>query len=375
MKNLKNILIYGAIILLCIAAFTGYMLKSRSEKASTPVADTTVSESVSTTAKQTVSSQQSESSVIQEKVLPKHVEEVMAKSTVVPDANPLIGIGRGEDYEKVTVEAIENAGGLKDIIKKGQTVLIKPNICTYAEAGSPQITDYRVVREIASMVTQLGASKVIIAEGTIVGNAFADSFLAINKYDTIEGVELVNLNAFDKEDCYELKPQRSMTGKALFIPKIYMDVDVVISVAKLKTHFQPDAVVSLVLKNAIGVPPGNIYGLGSKDGLHNLGLKESIVDINKIRKPDFCVIEGIVGGEGNGPLSNTPVKSDIIFAGRDPVAIDTVALNFMGFSVDMIPHVGMAGRQNLGISDIDKIKIAGADLNSIKMSFAKAVSP
>lgn len=372
MKNMKNIIIYGAIILLCIAAFTGYMLKSRSEKVSALPPDTTVSESVPAASESVpAASQQTESSAVAEKTTPNHVEEVMAKAAVEPDANPLIGIGRGEDYGKVTVEAIENAGGLKDIVKKGDTVLIKPNICTLAEAGSPKITDYRVVREIVSMVTQLGASKVIIAEGTIAGNSFSASFLSINKYDTIEGVELVNLNAFGKEDCYELQPQGSLTGKALFIPKIYMDADVVITVAKLKTHFQPDAVVSLTLKNAYGVPPGNIYGLGYKDGLHSLGLKESIIDLNKIRKPDFAVIEGIVGGEGYGPLDNTPVKSDIIFAGRDLVALDTVALNFMGFSVDMIPHVKLAGEQKLGISDINKIKIVGADLNSIKMKFAR----
>lgn len=366
MKNIKNMVVYGIIIFLCIAAFVGYITTNKSGKSSTVM--NKVESEKNTEAATTVQKAGTQPEKIDADKL-KHVEEVMKKAVEAPDPSPVIGIGRGEDYAKVTVEAVDNAGGFKDKIKKGDIVLIKPNICTMAEAGSPFITDYRVVQEIANMAVQYGASKVIVADGTISGNAFSPTFLKLNKYDTVKGVELIDFNDFSKENCYELKPDKSLTGKALLIPKIYMDADVVISVAKLKTHFQPDAVVSLSLKNAIGVPPGKIYGVGSKTGLHNLGLKESIVDLNKIRKPDFAMIEGIVGGEGDGPLRNTPVKSNIIFAGKDLVALDTVATNFMGFNVEEIPHLKLASDEKMGISDVSKIKIVGADLNAIKMDF------
>lgn len=299
----------------------------------------------------------------------QHVQVLLKRAMAEPGSNPIVGIGRGTDYAKVTLAAVENAGGLNAIVKKGDLVLIKPNICGFAAAGSPTITDYRTVQAIVKLAVKLGASKIVIAEGTITGNAFDSSNLGFNKYDKIPGVELVNLNAVTKEDCYKLKPQKSLTGAELFIPKIFMDADVVINVAKLKTHFQPDAVVSLSLKNSFGVPPGSIYGTAYKNGLHTLGLKEAIIDINRIRKPDFSVIEGIVGGEGYGPLYNTPVKSNIVFAGRDLAALDTVVLTFMGYTVDQIPHVELAGKEGLGITDLTKIKIVGADLNGIKMKF------
>lgn len=234
-------------------------------------------------------------------------------------------------------------------------------------AGSPTITDYRTVEIIVKQAAELGASKIVIAEGTITGNAFSDYFLQANKYDSIQGVELINLNALGKEDCYKLKPLKSLTGAELYIPKIFMDADVVINVAKLKTHHL--SVVSLTLKNSFGVPPGKIYGTGYKNGLHILGINEAIVDLNRIRKPDFAVIEGIVGGEGYGPLYNTPVKSNIVFAGTDLAALDTVALTFMGFTIDQIPHVALAGTEGLGITDLEKIKIVGTNLNAIKMRF------
>lgn len=152
-----------------------------------------------------------------------------------------------------------------------------------------------------------------------------------------------------------------------------MDADVVIGAAKLKTHFQSDAVVSLGLKLSMGVPPTPLYGsAGGKTMLHSMGLKEIIVDLNKIRRPDFVVIDGIVGGEGYGPLANTPVKSNVMFAGSDIVALDTVALTFMGFKVEEIPHVKLASDEGLGISDLSKIQIVGADLEKISMRFKRA---
>lgn len=386
MTKLKSILIYGIILLLCAAAVVGYITSNRQTtktndiKAAAAVStDGTVNaeaaaggetEAVVNGDAQAASSEDivaaSGGNVVDKEA---HIKETMAKSVAAPDPKPVIGIGQGEDYAAVTEDAVKNAGGLQDIVKKGDLVLIKPNLCTIDAAGSPRTTDYRTVQKIVELVKGLGASGVIIADGTIAGDAFSKPYLRSNKYDTIQGVELLNFNALNEEDCYELKPDKSMTGKALFIPKIYMDADVVINVAKLKTHFQPDAVVSLSLKNSIGVPSGRIYGVGSKDGLHNLGLKESIVDINKIRKPDFSLIEGIVGGEGYGPLNNTPVKSGIIFAGKDPVALDAIAMTFMGFNVEDAPHVKLASDEKLGISDLGSIKVVGAVLDSIRMKF------
>ena len=402
MLKVKSIIIYGIILILCAAAVAGYFMtrtgapetvavqttdaatgtdaasaggtsadsQNAGDNASSAAAETGTAAS---TGNASAADEGSTANTGSDKSsLNAHVKEVMQKSVAEPDPNPVVGIGRGTDYAKVTEDAVKNAGGIEGIIKKGNTVVIKPNLCTLAEATDGRITDYRIVQKVVDMVKALGASRVIIAEGTIAGDAFSEPYLRKNKFDTIKGVELVNLNALNEEDCYELMPEKSMTGKAIFIPKIYMGADVVIGVAKLKTHFQPDALVSLTLKNSYGVPPGNIYGLGSKDGLHSLGLKESIVDINKIRKPDFFVIDGIVGGEGYGPLSNTPVDSQIIFAGKDPVALDTAAATFMGFTVDEIPHLKLASDEKLGISDLNSIKIVGADLDKIKMKFKRA---
>jgi uncharacterized protein (DUF362 family) len=262
--------------------------------------------------------------------------------------------------------AIKNAGGIEGIIKENDTVVIKPNLVKPAYLEDGIATDYRIVQEIVNIAKSCGAGKIVIAEATPYGNVFE-----LARYNEISGAELIDMNNLSKENCYELIPKNSLTKEVLFIPKLYMDADIVISVAKLKTHFEYDAGVTLSLKNSMGVPPTKFYGVDYKEKLHLVGLKEAIVDLNKLRKPDFVVIDGIIGGEGYGPLLVRPIKSNIVLAGIDPVAVDTVALNFMGFTLDEVPHVQLAAKEGLGISDLTKIKIVGADLNSIKMKFAR----
>lgn len=363
MKGKKVVVIYSLLIILCLVSLADYMIARSSIKENN--AKATVEQTVAVAGIKDVTADTLEGKL---DTLPEEVRQRVLKSSEIPSPTPVVGIGRGEDYAKVTAEAIENTSGLKGIIKSGDTVLIKPNLINGYPTGSAICTDPRIVQQIADMAKACGAAKIIVAEASMSGNVFKRA-----DYETITDVELVDMNQFEEKDCYLIRPEKSATGKALYIPKVYMDADVVICAAKLKTHFQPDAVVTLSLKNSIGVPSNKIYNtVGYKNKLHELGLKEVIVDINKCRRPDFVVIDGISAGEGYGPLQCNPVKANIVFAGVDPVAVDTVALNFMGFSVDQIPHVKLASDEGLGVSDLSKINIVGAVLDQIKMKFKPA---
>ena len=51
----------------------------------------------------------------------------------------------------------------------------------------------------------------------------------------------------------------------------------------------------------------------------------------------FCIVDGIVGGEGNGPLDATPKAAGVVLAGMNPVAIDLVGAYLMGFDYTRLP--------------------------------------
>ncbi|MCG8571237.1 MAG: DUF362 domain-containing protein [Spirochaetes bacterium] len=52
-----------------------------------------------------------------------------------------------------------------------------------------------------------------------------------------------------------------------------------------------------------------------------------------IQRKYFCILDGIVGGEGDGPIAPDAKHAGVLIAGFNPVAIDTVATTLMGFDV------------------------------------------
>ena len=60
---------------------------------------------------------------------------------------------------------------------------------------------------------------------------------------------------------------------------------------------------------------------------------------NNIQRRYITIIDGIVGGEGNGPMHQSPKEAKVIFAGFSPLIVDTVATRFMGFNYHKIPQL------------------------------------
>jgi len=56
----------------------------------------------------------------------------------------------------------------------------------------------------------------------------------------------------------------------------------------------------------------------------------------------LTVVDGIIGGDGDGPLAPDAVPSGVIVAGLNPVAVDTVCSTLMGFDYRQIPVVARA---------------------------------
>jgi len=53
----------------------------------------------------------------------------------------------------------------------------------------------------------------------------------------------------------------------------------------------------------------------------------------------FCLIDGVIGGEREGPSSPDVVRPGVLMAGFNPIALDAVASTLMGFDIERIPSV------------------------------------
>lgn len=53
----------------------------------------------------------------------------------------------------------------------------------------------------------------------------------------------------------------------------------------------------------------------------------------------FSIVDGLISGEGNGPLQPLPRKTDWLIFGEDPFSIDAALCHFMGFAPVKIPVI------------------------------------
>lgn len=108
---------------------------------------------------------------------------------------------------------------------------------------------------------------------------------------------------------------------------------------------------------------------GSWEG--NQTLWRTILDLNRIlffgtregrvagtpQRRYFTIVDGIVAGEGEGPLGATPVRAGLLVAGFDPGLVDTVASEAMLLDPTKIPMIQASlGGALLATSEIAKLE-------------------
>jgi len=65
---------------------------------------------------------------------------------------------------------------------------------------------------------------------------------------------------------------------------------------------------------------------------------------DSVQRAVFSIVDGIVGGEGDGPLDATPTPAGVVIAGTDPAVVDLVCSRAMGFDWERVPTVHEAYR-------------------------------
>lgn len=81
---------------------------------------------------------------------------------------------------------------------------------------------------------------------------------------------------------------------------------------------------------------------------------------DSVQRKLFSFIDGIVGGEGNGPLTPDPKPSGVLIAGENPLAVDLIATRMMGFDPNKLKIYSQAltdKHNDFGVRSIDEIEV------------------
>jgi uncharacterized protein (DUF362 family) len=297
-----------------------------------------------------------------------------------PEGNAQFMTGKyvrdANDVQKIKTavgKAIElSIGSLDSIIKEGQTVLIKPNLAFQAPPESFAVVDPRTIEAVVSYVKENSkASKVFVGDNPSLGlhvgrakPAFKDSKMEEAAY--LGGADKVIY--FDETDVVPIEIPNAKVFKHATVFKPFLDADVVINLPKMKVHLA--GTVTLGLKNWNGIIP-NCHPDTQQQGAHRIELGQKMSDLYKIRKADLVIVDSIIGMEGQGPHAGTPIEMNLILAGTDTVAVDSVAAAVMGFEPMEIPAIRCAGTEGLGEIDLKKIDVLGNSIDSVMKHFKR----
>jgi uncharacterized protein (DUF362 family) len=276
-----------------------------------------------------------------------------------------VAIRRAANYEQDLAAVIYETLCEFDLPVKDKTVLLKPNLVGLDPLGVMN-THPCVIAAARESFLRLGAAQVLIGDGPAMDRdteAIIES-VRLREFTGPLARTFVDLNVDDVKRV--ALSTRASRLKELFLPKTVLGVDFLVSMPKLKTHHW--AGVTLSLKNMFGIVPGSCYGW-PKNVLHWAGIDSSILDINAAARPDFAIVDGILGMEGNGPIQGTPKPCGVLVFGDDPVAVDATCCRVMGLRPERVKYLDAAGTM-LGHLDPEMIQQLGETVASVRTRFA-----
>ncbi|MFH1006491.1 MAG: DUF362 domain-containing protein [Candidatus Latescibacterota bacterium] len=164
--------------------------------------------------------------------------------------------------------------------------------------------------------------------------------------------------------------------EGFYVSETLLNCDKLINLPAMKTHDIPG--VTTIHKQYVGTYMQYAYGSSSgKGGLHDDGVGKvpnGFMDLFSYCPTDYAVVEGFWGVEGQGPQTGDDVKLNVIVAGGDPVATESVVAEIMGFNPHDVYHLHLSAAKGFGTWDPQQIEIVGRTIEAVRRPFKKPSS-
>ena len=262
---------------------------------------------------------------------------------------------------------LSGLGDTKELVGRGCSVFLKPNLLTDDEPERAVTTHPEVIRALIRWVRKRGGIPSV-----------GDSPANVTKTDSVwertgmlavcqeESVPLVNLE--------KAGSQRFEVGEVSFsVARPVLETDVLISVPKVKTHML--TVFTGAVKNLYGTIPGFQKSLIHKQYPRPRAFSEVLVSLYAKVKPHISIADGIVGMEGEGPSGGEPIDLGFLGASRDGVALDAVLCSLLGIKQSDVPYFAGLEKAHLGETRLDNIEVVGSTIAELTPDKFKAPSP
>jgi uncharacterized protein (DUF362 family) len=253
-----------------------------------------------------------------------------------------------------TRKALEVMGGIARFVKKGQRVVIKPNMSFAKTPDIAATTHPQVVVAVAQTCIDAGAKEVLVLDHTLQRAELCLDRTGIrDACRNMPGVHVLALQ--DRKFFREIRiPQGKVLERVDVLTDI-LDNAVLINVPVVKSHSATG--VSLGLKGLMGL-------IWDRESFHSqFNINEGITDLATVIKPKLTILDATRAMVSGGPGGPGDVKKpNLIIAGVDPVAVDSYGVGIVpwygrSFKGRQVEHLLAAHQRGLGKIDVEKLKI------------------
>lgn len=281
------------------------------------------------------------------------------------DKRTLVTLSRCNRYHLDTVresilELLAPWGGIGFFVKANSKVLLKPNLLAAAPPEEAVTTHPVVIRVLAELCREAGA-KVLIGDSPAGSCTWEQLYKSTGMQEAAAAggaslVEFIEAN--------EIEMPGWKRGGPLPLAQVLSEVDLVINVAKLKTHTLTG--LTAAVKNTYGCVVGKSKGRLHREHPTPLDFAKIILDIHLLVKPGLSILDAVVAMEGTGPRNGRPRQVGLLIASTEGTALDCAAAAITGFSTEQVTTLALARRRGLPGTSLSQIKTAG-------LSFEEAV--
>lgn len=234
---------------------------------------------------------------------------------------------------------------------RNKKVLIKPNLVMPYSSKSGITADVSLCKAI---LDKLDGCEVIIGNDS-------DNFEATG-YDVLEkeyNCKIIAFDNLDEKDIIFKEVKTPFNFSKIPMARHVIEADYVVSLAKLKIHALCQ--VTLSLKNMFGCVPTRKHRIRVHPSI-----RSSLLDILQVRKPDFGLIDGIIGNQVEEVRSN-PMSHGILLASHDPLALDIIGTRCMGINEDDIGFLKMA--KDFYKFNPERIEVIGEKVENVSRAY------
>ncbi len=294
---------------------------------------------------------------------------------------------RSQDVAAGVRRALVEVEAAEGLTARG-TVFIKPQWDYYSlgwEAGlrEPALgwdrdggaftpyTDPRVVAALVRCFLERGARRVVVGDAPLhetPARWFAER-TGMDRVIREAGGEIAYL---DEEPTVEIDVPDPRALPRVALPRIVAECDLFVNAPKLKTHPMHGLTLGF----------SNLYGLVPHEERHRIykqpQFSYAMVDVMKpLRSRTLTVVDAVIAMEGEGPRLGDPVRLDVVVAGRDPVATDSIAALVAGFDgiEGPLEVTTPATHEGLGIGDPGRIDVTGEAVSAVARVLRRTAFP